>query len=94
MMTTNDVKSPNDSQSASRRKLTIWMNVMSVVALGKAAISGAGLALVFYGYADLARPILSDNAISMIQNGVSLSSVAGVGSAVGVVFALVISMIK
>jgi hypothetical protein len=93
-MTIDKVRSTQEHQLASRRRFTIWMNVMSVVALGKAAISGAGLALVFYGYADLARPILSESAISMIQNGVSLSSVAGVGSAIGVILALVVSVIK
>jgi hypothetical protein len=94
MMNSKTDKSLKYKQLDSRRKLKIWMNVLSVVALGKAAVSGAGLALVLYGYADLARPILPQNAIEMIQNGISLSSVAGVGSTIGVILALIVSLIK
>jgi hypothetical protein len=69
-------------------------NFVAILGLGKAGVTGAGISLVLLGYADLARPVLPANLLAIFEHGVALEAVASAGGLLGIIVALVASILR
>jgi len=62
-----------------------WRRVLQAIAVGQAAIGGAGLALAFLGAYNVAAAVSTSDWLHAVQHASALDSFAAVGAVAGAV---------